>query len=311
MCLSKNEAGRQVCTPESCPYAKGYYDRLKTALASLLDGEGQLDRPALEAAAQQFTVCPFELGLDLSDWCDLIIGDYNYLFDPTVRLRRFFEGGSGDWVFLIDEAHNLPDRAREIVLGLLLQERHQRGQARPAEKQTRHQGPADPADKELLALRRACEALAPRKKEKAEEETPAAKPQQPEQLACSMRLTSCPCQDCHPCCRPARASLCRGWHCLFEGPVRCCGAAFPGAAARPAGLAGKTTPRTLSMSRCWTCIFRSTISSALRSGTTATMSPQLTAHGSDLTLRLLCLDPSDFVDESMACGRTTVLFSAT
>ena len=104
VCLCKNDAGRPVCIPEACPYAKGYYDRLKSALAFLLDGGGQLDRPALEAAARRFTVCPFELGLDLSIWCDLIIGDYNYLFDPTVHLRRFFEA-AGEWVFLIDEAH--------------------------------------------------------------------------------------------------------------------------------------------------------------------------------------------------------------
>ena len=112
-CLSKNEAGRSVCLPEACPYARGYYDRRKDALAFLLDGGGQLDRPAIEAAARQFTVCPFELGLDLSDWSDLVIGDYNYLFDPTVHLRRFFDL-NGDWIFLIDEAHNLPDRAREM-----------------------------------------------------------------------------------------------------------------------------------------------------------------------------------------------------
>ena len=58
-------------------------------------------------------MCPFELGLDLSEWCDVVIGDYNYLFDPVVHLKRFFDT-SGDWLFLIDEAHNLPDRARAM-----------------------------------------------------------------------------------------------------------------------------------------------------------------------------------------------------
>ena len=64
-------------------------------------------------AAKRFSVCPFELGLDLSEWCDVVIGDYNYLFDPVVHLKRFFDS-SGDWLFLVDEAHNLPDRARAM-----------------------------------------------------------------------------------------------------------------------------------------------------------------------------------------------------
>ena len=99
--------------PAVCPFANGYYDRIKNALAALLDGSGQFSRAALADTARQFTVCPFELGLDLSEWCDVVIGDYNYLFDPVVHLKRFFDT-SGDWLFLIDEAHNLPDRARAM-----------------------------------------------------------------------------------------------------------------------------------------------------------------------------------------------------
>lgn len=113
VCLSKNEAGRPVCIPDLCPYAKGYFDRRKDALADLLDGPGSLDRPRIEEAARAHTVCPFELGLDASEWSDVVIGDYNYLFDPVVRLQRFFET-RGDYLFLLDEAHNLPDRAREM-----------------------------------------------------------------------------------------------------------------------------------------------------------------------------------------------------
>ena len=87
---------------------------MNTALKALLDdGTGRFDRAALADAAKQFTVCPFELGLDLSEWCDVIIGDYNYLFDPVVHLRRFFDS-AGDWLFLVDEAHNLPERARAM-----------------------------------------------------------------------------------------------------------------------------------------------------------------------------------------------------
>ena len=112
-CLSPDAEGHPVCLPEACPYANGYYERVRDALAFLLDSTSPFDRAALNRAAEQFLVCPFELGLDLSEWCDVIIGDYNYLFDPTVHLRRFFDA-AGDYLFLIDEAHNLPDRARAM-----------------------------------------------------------------------------------------------------------------------------------------------------------------------------------------------------
>ena len=102
------------CTPEACPYASGYFDRIKDALwDALQDPTGALDAALLQEYARKHTVCPFEMGLDLSLWSDVIIGDYNYLFDPVVRLQRFFES-RGDYLFLVDEAHNLPDRAREM-----------------------------------------------------------------------------------------------------------------------------------------------------------------------------------------------------
>ena len=68
--------------------------------------------------ARRHKVCPFELGLDLSLWCDVVIGDYNYLFDPVVHLERFFDT-AGDYLFLLDEAHNLPDRARGMHSAVL------------------------------------------------------------------------------------------------------------------------------------------------------------------------------------------------
>lgn len=106
---------KRECTPEHCPYANGYYDRIKTALADALTLD-TYTRPVLEALAKKHTVCPFELGLDLALWCDVIVGDYNYLFDPVVRLERFFEGGRAgqEPLFLVDEAHNLPARARDM-----------------------------------------------------------------------------------------------------------------------------------------------------------------------------------------------------
>lgn len=108
LCLCES----RECTPDACPYANGYYDRIKEALWAALDIPA-LTAEALHALAKRFTVCPFELGLDLSLWSDVVIGDYNYLFDPVVSLKRFFERG-GDYLFLVDEAHNLPDRARDM-----------------------------------------------------------------------------------------------------------------------------------------------------------------------------------------------------
>lgn len=106
------------CTPEACPYANGYFDRIREALWETLDAD-TLTAQTLTDAAKKHTVCPFEMGLDLSLWCDVIIGDYNYLFDPVVSLKRFFES-AGDYLFLIDEAHNLPDRARDMHTESLL-----------------------------------------------------------------------------------------------------------------------------------------------------------------------------------------------
>lgn len=100
------------CTAEACIYADGYYDRVKDALWQALDVP-TLTADTLQELARRHRVCPFELGLDLSLWCDIVIADYNYLFDPVVHLARFFEG-RGDYLFLVDEAHNLPARARDM-----------------------------------------------------------------------------------------------------------------------------------------------------------------------------------------------------
>ena len=102
------------CNPDECELARGYYDRLGSALRDILDRESLMDRAAVTRYAGLHRLCPFEFGLDVSQWCDCIICDYNYVFDPIVCLRRYFQDTSGDYVFLVDEAHNLPDRAREM-----------------------------------------------------------------------------------------------------------------------------------------------------------------------------------------------------
>ncbi len=118
LCETAKASGRisSYCNPIDCPYARGYYDRADGAIFSLLSGGNGYSRIAIEKAAKQFSVCPYELSLDLSEFCDIIICDYNYAFDPAVYLRRYFgaEAERADNVFLIDEAHNLPDRVRSM-----------------------------------------------------------------------------------------------------------------------------------------------------------------------------------------------------
>ncbi|WP_270426071.1 ATP-dependent DNA helicase [Blautia intestinalis] len=103
------------CDPEKCPYAKGHYDRINDAVYELWTTEQSFDRETLLRHAQKRQVCPFEMSLDLAIWMDGVICDYNYVFDPNVCLKRFFgENVSGNYLFLIDEAHNLVDRGREM-----------------------------------------------------------------------------------------------------------------------------------------------------------------------------------------------------
>lgn len=111
------------CNPDACPYAKGHFDRVNDAVFELITTAEPLDREAIEAQARKWQVCPFEFGLDVSLWADAVICDYNYIFDPRARLKRFFgEGVKGDYLFLIDEAHNLVERGREMFSASLYKE---------------------------------------------------------------------------------------------------------------------------------------------------------------------------------------------
>ncbi len=111
------------CNPVSCPYAKGHYDRVNDAVFDLVNREKEISGECLMAQAKAFRVCPFEMCLDTALWMDVIICDYNYVFDPNVYLKRFFaEGVKGDYIFLIDEAHNLVERGREMYSASLYKE---------------------------------------------------------------------------------------------------------------------------------------------------------------------------------------------
>ncbi|VDG31696.1 ATP-dependent helicase [Lactobacillus sp.] [Lactiplantibacillus mudanjiangensis] len=104
----------QDVRPEENPFMIGYYDRLKPALKDLLTHEDQLTRAVIEQYARKHTVDPFEFSLDASLFCDVIICDYNYLFDPLVYLQRFFSEADDENFFLVDEVHNLVSRARDM-----------------------------------------------------------------------------------------------------------------------------------------------------------------------------------------------------
>jgi Rad3-related DNA helicase len=109
------------CNPLVCPRAKGHFDRVNECLYELLVNEDNISRECIEEYAQAYEVCPYELSLDIAEWVDFVICDYNYLFDPKVQLKRFFseQAVRGQYVFLVDEAHNLVERGRTMYSAVL------------------------------------------------------------------------------------------------------------------------------------------------------------------------------------------------
>lgn len=100
-----------------CPHAMGYYDRRRDALKEAVHMQ-KLDAEAIHDLAEDHGLCPFELSLDISETADVVICDYNYAFDPRVRIKRYFDTKSKAGL-LVDEAHNLSDRAREMLSATL------------------------------------------------------------------------------------------------------------------------------------------------------------------------------------------------
>ncbi|MHB9022598.1 MAG: ATP-dependent DNA helicase [Armatimonadota bacterium] len=121
-CCPLTGDGRPDCSEEDCPYALDFYTKAERVIPGLLQQE-ELTPELIANAAKQETLCPFELALELSLDADLIVCDYNYVFDPAVYLRRFFaQGLPNDNLFLIDEAHNLVPRSREMYSATLEEE---------------------------------------------------------------------------------------------------------------------------------------------------------------------------------------------
>ncbi|SDB26685.1 ATP-dependent DNA helicase [Eubacterium oxidoreducens] len=112
-----------LCNPQACMYAKGHFDRVNDALFHVWTTKDVFLRKQIQKAAEEYKVCPYEFQLDLAQWADDIVCDYNYAFDPNAHLKRFFsEGSKGDHLFLVDEAHNLVNRAREMYSATLIKE---------------------------------------------------------------------------------------------------------------------------------------------------------------------------------------------
>ncbi len=294
-CLHPDAEGHPACLPEVCPYANGYYDRIKNALAALLDGSGQFSRAALADTARQFTVCPFELGLDLSEWCDVVIGDYNYLFDPVVHLKRFFDT-SGDWLFLIDEAHNLPDRARAMYSARfckssLTDAKRTLGKGKSALKTA-----LTKADKAMREARQACVRLAPRRHAEDAPGEPAQTSLLPEPDAPAFALPEpLYAQDGTVFLQELPAALLTPLR-TVQAPLQAWLEDNPEADAHPQMLELYFAVQDL-------------VRAAERYD--SHFVTQLTARGSELELQLLCLDPAPFVDASLSTGRSAALFSAT
>ena len=146
------------CNPQTCPYAKGHFDRINQAMYELLIKEDSFDRETIEQYAKKHCVCPFEMALDMSLFADMIICDYNYVFDPYVYLRRFFtEGIKGPYLFLMDEAHNLVERGREMYSATLKKEDflEMKGIVKAHSVAIARQ--LDRCNKELLALKKECD----------------------------------------------------------------------------------------------------------------------------------------------------------
>ena len=146
------------CNPDYCPYAKGHYDRINDAVYEMITETDDLSRSAIEQQAKKWQVCPFELGLDLSLWADAVICDYNYVFDPNARLKRFFgDNVKGEYLFLIDEAHNLVERGREMYSASLYKEIIMKVRRLVKERDGKLARQLEDCNKQLLALKRECD----------------------------------------------------------------------------------------------------------------------------------------------------------
>ena len=143
ICFCKGKA----CNPDECPYAKGYYNKIQSILKFSLENYDSFDHATIVSIAKENEICPFEYELDLSLFCDIIICDYNYLFDPISYMKRYFDESGTPHLALVDEAHNLIDRSRDMYSAVLSYDKFL-----TARKSTRHS--------KLVKLKRAMSKMA-------------------------------------------------------------------------------------------------------------------------------------------------------
>lgn len=154
MCLCET----MECNPQACPYAEGHYNRVNDALFELLNESDFFYRQQIRQKAKQHRVCPFELSLDAASFSCDIICDYNYVFDPNVYLKRFFQDGTqGEYVFLVDEAHNLVERSREMYSAELFKEDFMKMRKLFQYRNSKLASLLERANRKLLDFKRVCE----------------------------------------------------------------------------------------------------------------------------------------------------------
>jgi DNA excision repair protein ERCC-2 len=276
----------QPCDPATCPLARGYYDRVKPAMREALARE-EVTRQVLEDVGYQHQVCPFELSLDVSSWADAIVCDYNYVFDPKVYLRRHFAEEPGDYGFLVDEAHNLVDRAREMFSADL--EAREIREVRRALKQA-----APRCAKALSRLATALRKLCAKPNDSAE-------PSEPSDPSTDLNLFPTQTRAGVP---PARSTV----ECTRD---------FPAALAPPLEDALKESEAWLARNE--SAPFRESLLELyfrLRSfQRTAELYDEryvtTVEPGASVRVRLFCLDPSFLLRQALGRGKAAVFFSAT
>lgn len=146
------------CNPEKCPYARGHYDRVNQAVYEMITTTDDMSRENIEVYARKYEVCPFEMSLDVAVWVDAVVCDYNYVFDPNAHLRRFFaDEVKGEYLFLIDEAHNLVERAREMYSATIYNEEFLEAKRIIKYLDKKLVRKLDICNRQLLELKRECE----------------------------------------------------------------------------------------------------------------------------------------------------------
>lgn len=148
------------CNPVRCDRARGHFDRINDAVYDMLTHEEGITRELILQYAEKHCVCPFEMCLDVATWSDGVICDYNYVFDPNVYLKRFLSGDrKQNYVFLIDEAHNLVERAREMYSAALYKEDFLEVKKLLKDKSPRMARRLDACNAALLRYKRECDEL--------------------------------------------------------------------------------------------------------------------------------------------------------